>query len=334
MDRDMLMTSHIPLRPPCREPQIKELGFCMSPICKGRKPINALIYGKSGTGKTLAARFLLGKLHQEVGGRGVYVNCWKHNTAYSILDKMNNDMRILGAQSQSTISRISDLQRFMKGKPYVVILDEVNMVPPRERNTVIYHLCEMDNVGIVCISHQDVLHSLEDRVRSRFMPVKVEFPLYSVEELTEILAARAEAALYPDTWDAELLERIASLANGDARAAIGALRCAAEYAERSGDRIKPEDVHEGFVDFRRCDRRRALLKLSEHHRIIYQLIEKNPGITSVRLMKVYEERCGELNTSPVARRTFTHYLSRLRDTGLIREDQAKMRGRVRCFRVR
>jgi Cdc6-like AAA superfamily ATPase len=281
-----------------------------------------------------------------VGGRSVYVNCWKHNTAYSILDKMNNDMRILGEQSQSTITRISNLQRFTNGKPYLVILDEINMAPPRQRNDVIYHLTEMDSIGIVCIrDHEDILYSLENRVRSRFMPVRIHFPPYSQNELTKILKRRAEAALHDDAWDMELLRRIASLAKGDARIAIGALRCAAEHAEmsgrrlrgkdgRRGDRIGPENVHEGFTDFQRCDRRRALLRLTRHHRIIYHIIESNPDITSTHLMEIYKEKCKKTGNAPVARRTFTHYLARMRDIGLIEEDQARERGRVRCFRIR
>lgn len=83
------------------------------------------------------ARFLIGKLYDEVGGRSVYVKCWKHSTAYSILDKMNNDMRILGKQSQSTITRIANLQRFTNGKPYLVVLDEINVMAPRQRNDAI-----------------------------------------------------------------------------------------------------------------------------------------------------------------------------------------------------
>lgn len=110
------------------------------------------------------------------------------------------------------------------GKPYLVILDEVNMAPPRERNDVIYHLTEMDNMGVVCICDQDdVLYSLEDRVRSRFMPVRIGFPPYSEDELAKMLTHRAETALCPDTWDAEAIRTMALLANGDARIAIGAL---------------------------------------------------------------------------------------------------------------
>ena len=182
-------------------------------------------------------------------------------------------------------------------------------------------------------------------MRSRFMPVRIHFPPYSENELVKILERRAEAALHDDAWDVELLRSIASLANGDARIAIGALRCAAEHAEmsgrrlrgegrRGGDRIGPENIHEGFLDFRRCHRRRALLKLTRHHRIIYHIIESNPDITSTQLMEIYREKCSGTDTSPVARRTFSHYLARMRDIGLIEEDQARERGRVRCFKVR
>jgi len=50
-------------------------------------------------------------------------------------------------------------------------------------------------------------------------------------------------------------------------------------------------------------------------------------------MKAYREKCRELNTPPVARRTFTHYLSRMQDVGLVQEDQAREQGRVRCFKL-
>jgi len=76
----------------------------------------------------------------------------------------------------------------------------------------------MDSIGIVCIcNNEDMLYSLEDRFRSRFMPVRIHFPPYSRNELTKILIRREEAALRDDAWDMELLRETASLANVNAR---------------------------------------------------------------------------------------------------------------------
>jgi Cdc6-like AAA superfamily ATPase len=84
---DILAESYLPPNLLCREPQIKEISFCLLPVLKGQRPIHSWLYGSPGTGKTSVARYILGKIQAETKARGIYINCCENPTYYSILKK-------------------------------------------------------------------------------------------------------------------------------------------------------------------------------------------------------------------------------------------------------
>lgn len=57
-DRDILRPSYIPDSLPHRDMQIDQLASIMATALRGGRPSNVLIFGKTGTGKTAAVRFL------------------------------------------------------------------------------------------------------------------------------------------------------------------------------------------------------------------------------------------------------------------------------------
>jgi len=68
---DLLSETYIPPDIPAREPQIKELTFCLAPALKKKKPIHSWLSGKPRTGKTLIAKFILRKIEREGYANGV-----------------------------------------------------------------------------------------------------------------------------------------------------------------------------------------------------------------------------------------------------------------------
>lgn len=69
-------------------------------------------FGRPGTGKTLTAKFILRKIEREAYISSVYVNCWEHNSYYSVLDKLVRELRILGAEKLNTSFKLERLERF------------------------------------------------------------------------------------------------------------------------------------------------------------------------------------------------------------------------------
>jgi len=76
-----------------------------------------------------------------------------------------------------------------------------------------------------------------------------------------------------------------------------------------------------------------LEKLGEHHKLIYEIIKKNSGITSSELVSAYRDECGRRELGPRSSRTLSNYLNKLITLKHIRFERASLRGNVRIFKV-
>ena len=164
---DILNETYVPPLIPGREPQIQELTHCLSPALRKKKPLHSWVFGKPGTGKTLISKFMLRKIEREAYVKGVYVNCWEHNSYYSILDKLVRELRILGAEKLNTSYKLERLELFLGKKPFVIVLDEIDQPHSKERDSIIYNLCNVGNVGLVCVCNSRSILYAAAEVRDR-----------------------------------------------------------------------------------------------------------------------------------------------------------------------
>jgi len=72
-------------------------------------------------------------------------------------------------------------------------------------------------------------------------------------------------------------------------------------------------------------------KLTDHHRLLYDLISKNSGILSGDLWRLYLKTCGNRSLKPIAVRTYSDYCNDLVSYGLIVAKRAAIQGKVREF---
>ncbi|MCJ7646387.1 AAA family ATPase [bacterium] len=332
---DLLSEEYIPENIPGRESQIKGLRFCLEPISKRRRPLNTWLYGPPGTGKTATSRLVLRQITQAYKVYGVYVNCWERNSLYGVLEKIITELRILGAEKPDSSFKIERLQRHLKDTSLILVLDEIDQPPPKERNSILYNLCGLENVGLICICNSRYfLFGLDERIKSRLNVTQIEFQPYSVADLAYILSLRAETALVPRTWDKGVLEAISEKADGDARIAIQTLKNSAYYAEKSNSpKILPEHVEKGWKDAKVIKKTYLLNKLTTDHRILFEIIKSKKEILSNELWEAYLTEAAKRGRQPIALRTYSEYMNKLRDLGLIQADRARVRGKVRVFRV-
>lgn len=330
---DFLSEASIPSGIPRRESQIKRLQFCLLPALKGEKPLHCLLYGSPGTGKTATTKYLLKRLERDSGVRWVYANCWEYNSFYAVMDKIIVDLRILGAEKLNTAFKLERFERSIGDKPFIIVLDEIDQQPPKERNSILYNLCNLGKVGLIAICNdRHTLFAFDERVKSRFHPNGIEFPPYSPQDLVCILAQRAEYALRPDTWDNRVLQKIGGLSEGDARVAIQTLKNASHYAEADCKTcIDHIDVLKGWNSAKGMKRSYLLKNLTEHHRLLYEIIRKQKEILSGKLWGLYLKACNKKKLKPMAVRTFSLYTNKLIELGLIKAERALVRGKVRLL---
>lgn len=297
-------------------------------------PFHTWVHGPSGTGKSSVVRSVLGQL-EEHGFKTVHVNCWSTQTFFSVLDSILDELRALVGEKREVSFKFERLRRIAKDNLLLVALDEVDQMFLKERNATLYNLFRLENTGIICLSNsREAFLSLDPRVCSRFQPRFVEFPAYSDRQLVQILIERAEKSLESDAWCKKDLERIASSSGGDARIAVQALRIASYAADKEmSSHIRTSDIEEGLGKSSKLRRRYVLKSLSEHHRLLYQIVKDAKEMTSTGLWKRYLSQAQGHGLEPMARRTFNHYKQFLIRSRILVERQGNGRRNTRVLQV-
>lgn len=335
-DPQVLEEEHIPENIPCREVQKKELMFCLSPIERGMNPLDCLCHGRPGTGKTVIVKYVLQQVRENTNAMSFYVNCWENKTLSLILDRLVEQAGIVIAE-RGYFSKTSRLKKRIGSRPCVVALDEIDKLDRMSLNDILYMLKGMGKVGVVCISNtRKYILDVEPRTISRIRWKSINFPQYSDEELLTILKHRVIdcGALLPNTYSNSILEKIADLAAGDARIAIQTLKNAAFNAERFGEsHISSQDVSKAYEEVKEIKKKYYLERLTSHHKLIVDIVRKNPQISSDNFYKVYKLECRKLLLDSKSNRTFSNYVKKLVELGYLKPERVRIRGNVRSFVV-
>jgi archaeal cell division control protein 6 len=333
LDADVLSDDHLPPEIHARASHIQEIATCIRPMTEGRKPVNCWLYGNPGVGKTATARFILQKLYEETGIRFIHVNCWQNPTFFSVLERIATELRMLGADKLSTSFKLERLRKHLSRERLLIILDEIDQCPPKERHAILYNLSDLPTVGLICACNSEHTYfSLEERVKSRLNPARFLFGEYTTQELFDILIQRAQWGLVTNSYSDNLLRMIAQLASGDARLAIQTLKNAACLAEKEGcGTIKDSHVRRAWNSAKDLKVSYLLRKLTDHHRLLYELIAGTAVILSGDLWRLYLKTCNERRIRPIAVRTFSDYCNKLVELALVRAKRAPIQGKVREF---
>jgi Cdc6-like AAA superfamily ATPase len=319
-DGNLLSPDTVAGEPIGRHAQAERLRTCLAPMLRGEPALNTWVCGPPGGGKTLLARWAI---QEACGGAGskvaAYVNCWEHRSLYSVLQAIIDELKVLGAEAQDTNVKMDRIRQALRGRPFVVILDEIDRPMPAQREEIIYGLLGLPKGALACIAKgTQALATMDERVRSRLSPVVIQLSPYSAKELEAILLDRARQALAPNAWTPTVLRRIAVAANGDARVAIQMLRQAAAVAEMSGNtRLSTRLVEQCLRPWRLVQQEARLVGLSEHETILFDQAKQHGPLRSAELARRYMACCQNRNIQPMARRTFTKYLSQLSAAGLL-----------------
>lgn len=334
-DTETLLEHFVPSELLGRQQQTRQLEQTLAPATHRAKPNHCRLFGPSGSGKTAAARWLLRRLQQTSSVQGLYVNCWRYPTYFSVLDLIVRELRVLGAERLTVSFRLKRLSRHLGNTPFVVVLDEVDQLAPRERHSLLYNLSQLGNVGLVTICNAEASYcDLEDRVKSRLNPVRVDFAPYDELGMLSILRQRAHQALAANGWSDSVLQTIAQLADGDARLAIKTLHEASVLAEARRDpALTVQHVEAAWQAAKDVHRSHRLAKLTDYHRLLCDLVSKSPCVLSGDLWRLYLGTCRTRSIRPISVRTFSQYCNHLTEVGAVRAKRAAIQGKVRQFSV-
>ena len=232
---------------------------------------NLFLYGTTGTGKTLMARYLSKGISfysakNKLKVRVAYINCKQilsDDVDYYIFKKIYEELANTNIKSGVRKNDIyENIYKFIVNNDYklIIILDEVDSIFRKLENTEIlylllrnYDINFLSRIRIIFISNSpSFISQLDQRIKSSFSSIiQVKFSPYNYYELREILKDRTIKALKPGSISEEDINYISARVSkeffGDARIAINVLRLSAIIAyNKNKEKIDKDDIDEAF----------------------------------------------------------------------------------------
>ena len=357
-DREVLRHDYLPDKLPHRDEQIRQIGETMAPVLKGARGSNVFIYGKTGTGKTAATKYVLNYLEikaKEFNApvKFCYVNCRLAGTEYRIFASLCQRIGISVPFTGLSVGEVFD--RFQEGLDdskiiLIVVLDEIDALIKAHGDNLLYELTRINETlseskaSLTGISNDLRLKEfLDPRVFSSLSEEEIVFSPYNASELKNILFERAKLAFHDGALSDGALSICAALAaaeHGDARRALDLLRVAGEVAERKGANIVIEEhVREAEKHIEHNRVIEALQNLPLHSKLVVLSIHHLREVDSNRVItgeiyEVYLELCGESDVSPLTQRRLSTLVNELDSMGLLNSKIVSMGRYGRTKKIR
>ena len=357
-NRDVLRSTYVPEELPHREEHIARLGMILSSALRGAAPSNVFIYGKTGTGKTAVAKYVLKHLSIKTKEselnipelRTAYVNCRVVDTNYRVLANLCNeiglDVPFTGLPTDEVYRRFVD---GISGRNVliIIVLDEVDMLVKKDGDDVLYDLTRVNTslkqgrISLVGISNDLKFKDLLDpRVVSSLSEEELVFPPYTATELQDILRQRTAIGFREGALDDGVINLCSALAareHGDARRALDLLRVSGELCERAGEQITTEKhvrAALGCIEYDKVTETLKTLPL-QSKLVLYSIhILEQRGEEEVitgSVFDIYSQLCSQLGLDLLTQRRVGDLVNELDMLGII---NAKVESKGRYGRTK
>ncbi|MCT9095047.1 ORC1-type DNA replication protein [Haloarchaeobius sp. HME9146] len=324
-----------------RESQMQSLQYVLRPAVRGSRPLNAVVRGPPGTGKTTGVQKLFSELQAETSDvRTVRVNCQMNATRYSVFSRLFEGMfdyepPASGISFKKLFGQVTE-KLVEQEEVLVVALDDVNyLFYEGEASDTLYSLLRAHEehsgarIGVVVVSSDpnlDVMDELDTRVQSVFRPEDIYFPPYDQHEIVDILRERIERGFQEGVVSTMVLDDVAAKTaeSGDLRVGIDLLRRAGLNAEmRASKTVELEDVEKAYEKSKFVHLSRSLDGLSDSERTLVEVIAELEGEQAGTVYETFHERSGLGYTR------YSEIVNKLDDLGIIDTAYADVEGRGR-----
>ena len=357
-NKNALQANYTPEQILHRDEQIQQLANIVAPCLKEEKPSNIFIYGKTGTGKTLVAKYVTNQLlkiaeEREIPVKIIYINCKLKkisDTEYRLVAQLAREFGIsippTGLPTDEVYNIFYKILEREK-RNVILILDEIDQLVGKAGNDILYNLTRINTelkqaqITLVGISNDLMFtDNLDPRVKSSLSEEELVFPPYNALQIQKILKQRSQEAFKEETISSGVLEKCAAIAareHGDARRALELLRVAGELAEREG----VETIQLSHLDSAedKIDKDRVIDMITtqpkQYHATLYSVFHitqnKKEQIFTGEVYELYKKLCARTDLRPLTQRRVSDILAEMDMLGII---NAKVISKGRYGRTR
>jgi len=349
-DRNVLRTNFIPENLPFRESQLTDLGKILSVALKNSRPSNLLLYGKTGTGKTVVTKYVTNQLKKksidlDLNLQILYCNTRLAGNEYKVLFELNKEINQCCCKNKKTCKcdipftglsvgiaaeRLLYKISFLKLNT-IIILDEIDYLIKKSNDDLLYEISRanesLENGFITLIGISNDLkfkEFLDPRVLSSLNEEEIIFSPYNSTELQKILISRSKIAFKPNVIQSSAINLCAALSgleHGDARRAVDTLRVAGEIAERNNDnQVVDKHVRIALQKIEQDRLNNSIKSLPLHDKIVilslYSSSTKTLDSTGT-IYNIYTQYCKKLNIDFLTQRSVSSIINELSLLGII-----------------
>jgi len=293
-----------------RRKEMDEIISLLAHYVKHGIPLNIIIYGSKGSGKTFTA-LLIAQLFKEVAGcEFYYVNARDFPTTYSIFSKILNEKR-RGFMLSELRERVVEFLEKRPPERKILIIDDVHFL----RDTDILYFITRETHTELMLLTQNVkwFQELKDEsVKTTLLPNSIVFNDYNADEIMEILRLRAEDGL--KYYEEKALRLISAITvrdyHSDTRIAIRAL-----YHLGLMNKWNEESVKIAVKKAVEEVEHYTVLGLPLRDLIVLYALMKNPSTNEAYLYA--KKLLSELGEGALSKQTFLRIVNHLQNIGLV-----------------
>ena len=324
-----------------REKQLTRIISHLSPVLDADHPHSALIYGPTGSGKTVSLIHVLSTFGVVAGKRNIRFD-------YRYID-LTSPKTYFGALNELAMALDSASRKYRKGIPieYIqekicaslsgykgflcLLIDEADNILPNPDMFLTYlgktlpRKVDCRLILIFLTNRLDWEKTLDPRILSFLKKTDIIFEPYDADDLLEILKLRADKALLQDKVDLAALKKMAAIASretGDARKAVELLASAVRVAEETTGYLGVSEVDTAEQRLEVDKSMELINALASQQKMAlqscYGLIRNgNSKVTTGQAYEIYEAACRQGSVRPLTQRRFSDMISFLDLYGLI-----------------